>query len=427
MVGFMKNNALLKVFGAMLLAVIAGLLTGPNASLFGVTALQVYNLIGQLFLNALTLVVVPLVAASIVTGTARMGQEQSFGTLGIRTFGLYLTTTAIAVLIGWGMAVLIAPGTGQSMDLSIEAALNTSTPMPTVSAAAQGNAFSGIEQILYKLIPSNILAVASQGQMLGLIFFSLIFGFFITKIEPEAGSVLLNFWRGIFQVMMNMTHLVMRAMPIGVFGLVAKVVATTGLSAIKPIAWFFFTVIIAFVFYALIALPLMLKFIGQVSPMRHFKAMSSAIFTAFSTSSSAATLPITIECVEKRAGVSNRICSFTVPLGSSLNLSGTALYTCVSVFFICQAYGIEMSFSMQFLIVLISLLTSIGMAGIPSASLAAIIVILQTIGVSAEGVVLIFAVERLLDMIRTSINVWGNTCCAVLVAKFEGENNVLAT
>lgn len=422
----MVNNALLKVFGAMVLAVIAGLMTGADATLFGVTALQFYNLIGQLFLNALTLVVVPLVAASIITGTARMGQEQSFGALGIRTFGLYLSTTAIAVLIGWGMSVLIAPGTHQSIDLALEAAMNTTSATPMITSVAEGNAFSGIENVLYKLIPSNILAAASQGQMLGLIFFCLVFGFFITKIDPEAGSVLLNFWRGLFQVMMNMTHLVMRALPIGVFGLVAKVVATTGLSAIKPIGWFFFTVIIAFVIYALVALPMMLKFIGRVSPMRHFKAMSSAIFTAFSTSSSAATLPITIECVEKRAGVSNRICSFTVPLGSSLNLSGTALYTCVSVFFICQAYGIELGFSMQFLIALISLLTSIGMAGIPSASLAAIIVILQTIGVPAEGVVLIFAVERLLDMIRTSINVWGNTCCAILVAKFEGENNVLA-
>lgn len=423
----MKNNALLKVFIAMVLAVIAGFLTGPDASVFGVSALQIYNLIGQLFLNALTLVVVPLVAASIITGTARMGQEQSFGALGIRTFSLYLSTTAIAVLIGWAMAVLVAPGASPTANAALKAALNASNALPsTLMSAGEENAFTGIEKILFKLIPSNILAAASQGQMLGLIFFSLVFGFFITKIDPEAGSVLLNFWRGLFQVMMHMTHLVMKALPLGVFGLVAKVVATTGMAAIKPIAVFFCTVIIAFVIYALVALPLMLKFIGHVSPLRHFRAMSSAIFTAFSTSSSAATLPITIECVEKRAGVSNRICSFTVPLGSSLNLSGTALYTCVSVFFICQAYGLEISFSMQFLIAFISLLTSIGMAGIPSASLAAIIVILQTIGVPAEGVVLIFAVERLLDMVRTSINVLGNTCCAVMVAKFEGEQHVLA-
>lgn len=421
----MKNEMLIKVFIAMALAVIAGYITGPDKSILGVTFLQIYNLIGQLFLNALTLVVVPLVAASIITGTARMGKEQSFGALGAKTFGLYLMTTAVAVTVGLIIALAFQPGVGQADNPAMEALLSQTT-LPEIGAAGNGNAFHGIEQIFLKLIPSNILAVASQGQMLGLIFFSLLFGFFIPKIEKEPGNVLLGFWKGLFQVMMCMTHLVMKALPIGVFGLVAKIVATTGFSAIKPIAYFFFTAVVAFVLYACVALPLILKFIGGVNPIKHFRAMSPAIFTAFSTSSSAATLPITIDCVEKRANVSNRICSFTVPLATSLNLSGTGMYNCVSVLFICQVYGMDLGLPMLLFIAMISLLTSIGMAGVPSASIAAIVMILQMLGLPNDGVVLILAVERILDMFRTSINVFGNTCCAVLVAKLEGETDVLA-
>ncbi|MEC7840094.1 MAG: dicarboxylate/amino acid:cation symporter [Chlamydiota bacterium] len=421
----MKNNMLYKVLIAMGLAVIAGILTGPDSSILGVTFLQLYSLIGQLFLNALTLVVVPLVAASIITGTARMGQEKSFGALGVKTFGLYLLTTSIAVFIGWMAVIIFSPGGDLSTSSSLQALINANGDLSQATNVTQANAFYSIEQIFLKLIPSNILAVASQGQMLGLIFFSLMFGFFIPKIEAEPGAVILGFWKGLFQVMMCMTHLVMKALPLGVFGLVAKVVATTGLSAVKPIAWFCLTVSVAFVVYTFIALPLLLKFIGRVSPIRHFRAMAPAMFTAFSTSSSAATLPITIDCVEQRANVSNRICSFTVPLATSLNLSGTGLYNCVSVFFICQVYGIELGFGLQLFIGIISLLTSIGMAGIPSASIAAIVMILQAIGLPPDGVVLILAVERILDMFRTSINVLGNTVCAVLVAKLEGENDVL--
>jgi len=423
----MKNNMLFKVLIAMGLAVIAGVLTGPDSSILGVTFLQLYSLIGQLFLNALTLVVVPLVAASIITGTARMGQEKSFGALGLKTFGLYLLTTAIAVCIGWMVSLVFLPGGDQSTSSSLQALVNPNGLVSQFATPGQLSPFSSIEQILLKLVPSNILAVASQGQMLGLIFFSLVFGFFIPKIEKEPGVVILGFWKGLFQVMMCMTQLVMKALPLGVFGLVAKVVATTGFNAIKPIAWFFLTVNVAFAVYTFIALPLLLKFLGGVNPIKHYRAMVPALFTAFSTSSSAATLPITIDCVERRAGVSNKICSFTVPLATSLNLSGTGLYNCVSVLFICQVYGLELGFGLQLFIAIISLLTSIGMAGVPSASIAAIVMILQAIGLPADGVVLILAVERILDMFRTSINVLGNSICAVLVAKLEGENNVLTS
>lgn len=419
----MNNSMLIKVSIAMVLAVIAGYFTGPDKAIFGVTYLQIFSLIGQLFLNALTLVVVPLVASSIISGTAKMGAEKSFGALGLKTILLFLGTTTAAVIVGWFFVMTIYPGEGSyAMLEQFLGAGGKAIPIE----ASQIHGFQKIEEIFYKLIPSNILAVASQGQMLGLIFFSLLFGFFIPRIEPLPRDTLFNFWVGLFQIMMKMTHLVMKALPIGVFGLVAKVVATTGFDSIRPIGYFALTIFIALVVYSIVVLPIFLFVVGGIKPIRHYKAVMPALFAAFSTSSNAATLPISIECVEKRAGVSNRICSFSLPLASSLNASGSALYVCVSSLFICQVYGLDFSYGVQLLIVLMAVMTSLGMAGIPSGSLVAVILVLHTAGLSSEGIVLIMATERILDMIRTVVNVLSNTVCTVLLAKLEGEEHVLA-
>lgn len=417
----MKGGILLKVILAILAAIVAGWLTGPDMPIFGVPVLKIYTLIGQLFLNALMLVVVPLVASSIITGTARMGSEQSFGSLGAKTFGYYILTSALAILVGVLFTLLISPGASQSVS---EVASNVQ-PLANVAQQAQEDGFDKISQILHRLIPSNIFAAASQGQMLGLIAFCLLFGFFAAKIESHASSVVLGFWKGVFQIMMAITHLVMRALPIGVFGLVAKVVATTGMDSFRSVAYFFVTVLISLLVYSLVVLPFLLAFVARVNPIMHLRAVAPALVTAFSTSSSSASLPITIECVEKRAAVSNRICSFTIPLGASLNMSGSALHQCAAALFIAQVYGVPFSISTVTIIALMSLLTSFGMAGVPSASLISVVVILNTVGVPADGIALLMAVERILDMCRTSVNVLGNTCCAVLVARSEGEKDVL--
>lgn len=417
----MKNKTLLKVLVAIALAVVAGLLSGPDKGVFGVPFVKFYALIGQLFLNGLTLVVVPLVASSIIVGAARMGSEKSVGTLGLKTFSYFILTLAIASLVGLVVVNIIEPGASRSVTQT----LVDQDLLSTIEGQAAKSTFDRLAEIILKIIPSNIFAVASQGQMLGLIFFSLLFGFFMSQIEPHSASVLLGFWKGVFQVMMEITHLVMKALPIGVFGLVAKVVATSGMGTFASVASFFVTVIAALLLYMGVALPLLLKVVGRVSPIAHFRAMVPALFTAFSTSSTAATLPATIDCVEKRAGVSNRVCSFVVPLGSSLNLTGTALYECVVVLFIAQAYGVELSITTQFIVFLMAVLTSFGMAGIPSASLIAIVMILNTVGLPADGIGLILAVERILDMSRTVANVFGISCCAVLVARSEGEQGVL--
>ncbi|MBA3956890.1 MAG: dicarboxylate/amino acid:cation symporter [Parachlamydiaceae bacterium] len=417
----MKNAVLFKVLIAICLAIIAGWVTGTEAQLFGVPYVKFYGLIGQLFLNALMLVVVPLVTASIITGTARMGSEHSFGALGAKTFGYYILTSFLAIVVGVTVFFLI--GTGGSGNLGLMGA--TALKGSALEAAAQGDAFDKIAQVLMRVVPSNIISAAAQGQILGLIGFCILFGIFLSKIEAQAASVVLNFWKGIFQIMMKITHFVMKALPIGVFGLVAKVVATTGADAFGSVAWFSVALIVGLLIFSLIVLPLMLALIAGVNPILHFRAMAPALFTAFSTSSSAASLPITIECVEQRAGVSNRICSFTVPLGTSLSMSGTAMHQTVASLFIAQAYGLELTLPIIFTVMFMGLLMSIGVAGIPSASLISVMIILPAIGVPVEGVGLIMAVERILDMCRTVVNVLGNTCCAVLVARSEGEKDVL--
>ncbi len=419
----MKNDILLKVLIAMVLAVLMGWWTGPDQAVLGIPYLKIYNLIGQLFLNALHLVAIPLVSASIILGTARMGTESSFGILGTKTFGFYMLTSSLAVLVGGcGFFLIFSQTSIENIGHSLTTRVNE---VASLAVQSQSDTFDIVAQILLKLVPSNILSAASQGQMLGLILFSILFGFFLSKIEREAAATVLRFWEGIFQIMMKMTLLVMRALPIGVFGLVAKVVATTGLDSISSAALYFVTVIASLIVYSLVIIPLLLIGIAGVNPIWHFRALSPALFTAFSTSSSAATLPVTMECIEKRAGVSNRICSFTVPLGTSLNMAGGALYMCIASLFIAMTYGITLSMTTVCLVALMALLTSMGVAGIPSASLISVALILNTIGVPAEGIGLIIAVDRILDMFRTTVNVLGNATCAVLLACSEGETDIL--
>lgn len=411
----------MQVLFAMVVAVIAGLATGKEAGFLGVSFYQIYSLMGQLFLNALMLVVVPLVVSSIISGTAKMGSDQSFGKLGGKTFGFFLGTTGIAILIGWILSVLINPGV-----LEDAGNLLGGTGLDLAKLAVNGNAFSKFEQVLLRLVPPNIISVAAEGQMLGLIFFSLLFGYFILKIGKDQSLTLLSFWQGVFQVMMKITEFVMKAMPFGVFGLIAKVVASTGIEGFTSVWYFFLTVLLGLVLYMLLALSLLLIWVGKVNPVNQIKAMAPALLTAFTTSSSAATLPVTMECVEKRLGVSNRIASFTLPLGSSMNLAGSSLQVIVSVFFIAQMYGIPLNIPTQFLVFFMAWVLSIGVAGVPSASLISVVIILAALGLPSDGVGLLMAVERLLDMCRTAVNTYSNSCCSVMVARTEGENLMVA-
>jgi Na+/H+-dicarboxylate symporter len=413
------------VFIAIILAAFFGSWVGKDAAIGGISLYSIFDLFGNIFLNALRLVVVPLVASSIITGIARMGSESEFGRLGAKTFAFYIGTSLLAIIIGLFFVNLIHPGVGFKVAGSgpIPGSEQLEAMGKTIASQGDGRA---IVDVLLQIVPLNIIDAFAKGQMLGIIFFCLLFGFAISKIESGTSSILQGFFQGVFQAMIRVTHVVMRFLPYGVFCLIAKVFMTTGIGTLSSVALFTLTVLLSLGTFMFIGLPLLLKFIGRVKPIRHFKAMGPALVTAFSTSSSSAALPVTIDCVEKRAGVSNRICSLVVPLGTSINMSGSALYECVAAIFVAQVYGIEISFVTQFLIVLMALITSMGVAGIPSASLVAILVILKAVGLPAEGIGFFIAVDRLLDMCRTTVNVFSDSCCAVLVARTEGEKEVLA-
>ncbi|HWS03998.1 MAG TPA: dicarboxylate/amino acid:cation symporter, partial [Gammaproteobacteria bacterium] len=294
-----------------------------------------------------------------------------------------------------------------------------------IAARAEAHDSSELADVILRLVPPNIVAAAAQGEMLGLIVFSLLFGYFATRIaEPYAGYVQ-GFWKGVFEIMVLITEWVMKFAPLGVFALVAKVVATTGLRAIEPLLAFFLTVLAGLAVHFLIVLPALLLFVARVNPLRHYQAMAPALLTAFSTASSSATLPVTLDCVERRAGVSHRTTSFVIPLGGSINMDGTGLYECAAALFIAQAYGVDLSTGQQFTVVLLALLTSVGVAGIPAASLVAIAIILSAVGLPLEAVGLILAIDRPLDMCRTAVNVYSDSCCAVIIARSEGEQDVL--
>jgi len=410
------------IFAAIILAIIAGSWTKTDAQIFGIYFYEIYDLLGKLFINALTLVVVPLISSSIITGIARIGNESDFGRIGAKTFTFYLGTSLVAILIGLFFVNILGPGYSINSEMIQAYETSKTDQVQQYVATQEGNKISNL---ILQIIPSNVIDAFSQGHMLSLIFFSLLFGYAVSKIESHPLSILLGFWQGVFQTMLKITEIILKFLPLGVFCLVAKVFATTGIASLRSIGMFTIAVILGLSVFVFLALPLLLKIIGKVRPYRHFKAMSPALITAFSTSSSSATLPITIECVEKRAGVSNRICSLVVPLGASINMSGSALYECVAAMFVAQAYGINLSFTTQFMVVILALISSIGVAGVPSASLVAVVVVLKAIGLPVEGIGLFIAVDRILDMCRTTVNVFSDSCCAVLVACTEGEKNVL--
>ena len=282
-----------------------------------------------------------------------------------------------------------------------------------------------IVQIFIRMVPTNIVAAAANGEMLGLIFFSLVFGYFMSRIPAGPRETLLSFWKGVSETMMKITMWIMQFAPYGVFGLVAKTVAATGFEAFLPMFWFFITALLALLTHMFIVMPLLLKYVGRVSPLAHIRGMAPAMLTAFSTASSSATLPMTMKCLQEKSGVSERTTSFVLPLGATVNMDGTALYECVAAMFLAQAYGLELSYTTQFMIVLIALLTSIGVAGIPAASLVAITVILTAIGLPVEAIGLLLVTDRVLDMVRTSVNIFSDSCGAVLIAKSEKETGIL--
>ena len=407
-----------QILSALALAVVAGAVTPQDSLLFAT-----YAFVGDLFLNALKMLIVPLIVSSIIVGIAGLPGGAALGRLGGKTISYYLLTSFLAIMVGLVAVNLVSPGIIGGAPAGEQLGLSEGTD--AVLERMEGKGSGDIIGIFLRMVPTNIVAAAAAGQMLGLIFFSILFGFFMTRIDAGPGGTLKSFWEGVYEVMIRITNLVMAFAPIGVFGLVAETIAKTGWGAFQPLILFFFTVLGALAIHLFVTMPVLLRTLGRVNPIKHYRAMSPALLTAFSTSSSSATLPVTIDCVENRGGVSKQTSSFVLPLGATVNMDGTALYECVAALFIAQAYGLDLSLGVQFTVVITALLTSIGVAGIPSASLVAIGVILTAIGLPLEGVGLILAVDRVLDMCRTAVNVFSDSCGAVIIARSQGEETAL--
>lgn len=414
-----------QIVAAILLAVAAGIIGGPDAGIGSLHFTAVYAFLGTMFLNALKMLIVPLVMSSIISGMAGVGGDK-LEKLGGKTLLFYASSSLIAILIGLAVVNVIAPGSGDNQALAATISSNDPELSDTLSKV-EGRGASDIVQVFVRMVPTNVVSAAANGEMLGLIFFSLLFGFFLARSKSEHAKTLTHFWQGVMDIMTEITMWVMRFAPIGVFGLVAKTVAITGFAAFKPMLLFFFTALLALLIHAFVALPLVLKYIAGVSPKKHYAAMTPALLTAFSTASSSATLPLTLKSIQEESGVSKQVSGFVLPLGATVNMDGTALYECVAAMFIAQVYGLELGFVQQFTIVMIALLTSIGVAGIPAASLVAISVILGAIGLPLEGIGLLLVTDRILDMIRTAVNVFSDSCAAVVIARSEGEDTLIAS
>ena len=370
---------------------------------------------GKIFVTLLKMMVVPLVFVSLICGATSLGATGSVGRLGGKTIGLYLATTALAVSLALILALVVDPGLSAADEQNGAVAFD----------AYQAKDAPSVKDTLINIFPSNPIQAMADGKMLQVIVFALLLGLALSR-AGDAGSRIAGFFQDLNEVMMKLITMVIQLTPYGVFCLMVKLGATVGWVEIGKVLAYFLTVASALILHGLLVYPTLLRILAGVNPLTFLRKMREPMLVAFSTSSSGATLPVTLRTVEHRIGVNNNVASFAVPLGATINMDGTALFECVVVVFLAQLFGVEMGFVTQFTVVLMALLTSIGVAGIPSASLVAIIVILQAVGFPPEsiaiGVGIVYVVDRILDMTRTAINVFGDSCAAVIIGKSEGES-----
>ena len=391
-------------------AVVSGGAVGLFLRQLGVTPDEVerlnLGLPGDLFLRMLKMVVVPLIAAAIVTGVSGAGDVRKVGRMGAWITVYYLGTTAISVFFGLILVNLFNPGKG--IDLSIAGEVPEGLVIKTRSFG----------EFLVHLISTNPVGDAAaelgEGRLLPLLLFCVVFGAVLTTIRSEGKRVLLQFFDALLEVMMKITELVILLTPVGVFFLLLRTMAIHGTDAFASIGLFGLTVLLGLLIHALLVLPLLIRVIGGLSPWTLARAAAPALLTVFSTSSSSATLPVTIDCAVNRAGIPKRIANFILPLGATVNMDGTALYEAVAALFIAQAYGIDLSVGQQITVLVMATLAAVGTAGIPSASLVMIAVVLGALGLPLEGIGLILALDRLLDMGRSTVNVWGDFAGAAI-------------
>ncbi len=397
----------------VLLAMAAGIVAGLIG---GEAIVPKVGWMGTLFIRLLRMIIVPLIFTSIVSGVASIGSARSLGRMFSKTLGYYVLTSALAILAGLTAVNLIRPGVGANIAGAEQASLpELSTPSSPID-------------ILLDIVPPNFIAAAAKPDMLAVIFFCIVLGMAIAVLPDEHRKPLVTLFNAGFQAMMKLTAGVIVFLPIGVFGLITRLVGSSGLESFRALGLYMLTIAAGLTFHLFVALPLVLLLLGRINPRVHFANMIEALVMAFSTSSSAATLPVTISNVEKNVGVSNRTSSFVLPMGATVNMDGTALYECAGVLFVAQVLGVDLSFSAQLIVVLTALLASVGAAAVPSAGLVVIFIVLEAVnlrGPEVEAIVgAMLAVDRPLDMYRTSVNIFSDSCGAAIIAKSEGETGI---
>ena len=400
-----------QILGAMILGALLGAIGGE-------TAAQALGWMGTIFVRLLRMVIVPLILSSIVSGVTTVGGGKSLGRLGAKTFAYYVTTSLLAIVTGLILVNLIKPGVGADLTGS------ASSELPELETP------SSLADIIFRLIPTNPVQAMVEGDMLAIIFFALLVGVSITRLPAPMRDRLRTGFDDFFEMMMVLTGGIIRLAPLGVLGLITRTVATNGIDTFGALAMYAVTIVCGLAVHNLLTIPLILSVVGRMNPITHVKNMGEALLMAFSTSSSSATLPVTMRCAESRVGVSNKVASFTLPMGATINMDGTALYECVGVIFIAQVLGFELSVAAQATVVFTALLASIGAAGIPSAGLVMIFVVTESVGLTGPDVAMVvgamLAIDRPLDMLRTATNVMSDSTGAAVIARSEGETGVNA-
>jgi proton glutamate symport protein len=434
----MKIAAHWQILAALILSAASALVLRSLAATFPEAEGQRYvgavlgtaTFIGDLFMRALKMIIVPLIVTSVIAGVASLQGVKGFGRLGLKTLAFYAGSSLAAILIGLVLVNMIQPGLSDGAPNPVvrdafesTAARASADEVAKVATAGTREARDFLD-IFRAMLPENVISAATDnGQLLGVIAFSILFAIALTFLPGDEMRTIREFFAAANAAMIVLTRWVMAVAPIGVYALILPVIYHTGADLFLNLGSYFATVLLALAIHLFVVLPLVLRVVAKVNPWAHFRAMRPALLLAFSTATSAGTLPVTMRCVQDGSGVSKRVSSFTLPLGATVNMDGTALYECVAVIFVAQVMGVELGFGAQFFIVAAALLTSVGVAGVPSASLVAILLILKNSGIpgAETAVVALLSVDRLLDMSRTAVNVFSDSCAAVVVARSEGE------
>lgn len=403
-----KMQLTTKILLGLVLGIIVGMLLQGNQS-----AADTYiKPLGTLFLNMIRMIIVPLVFSSLIVGAASIGDPKALGRIGGKTLGYYLVTTAVAVLIGLALSTILKPGAG--LVLPVDAAQDPAEVPSIIST-------------FLNMIPANPLKGLVDGNILQVIVFALFLGIGSTALPNDVSKPFIKFFDSLAEIMYKITALIMKFAPFGVFGLIVPVVTQYGLDVLMPLSMVIIAVYLGCIIHAVVVYSTAVKVFAKISPLKFFKGIAPAAITAFSTTSSSGTLPVTIKNTRDNLGVSEKISSFVLPLGATINMDGTALYQGVCALFLAQVYGMDLSMGQMLTIVATATLGSIGTAGVPGAGFIMLTLVLQSVGLPLEGLVLIAGIDRILDMARTSVNVIGDASCAVVVAASENELDMSAT